>query len=351
MSKEFTTRALARADLRLSDIGLGTAPLGNLYRPVSDAEALGTCRAALDAGISYFDTAPYYGFGLSERRLGDALREHDSVRVSTKVGRLLEPDVTIEPHGLRDGFVSPLRFRPVFDYRHEAIYASWRASLQRLGLPSLDILYVHDIGRRTHGADHEHYFTQLTKGGGLRALEELRSTGAIKAFGLGVNEIEVCLQAMDHTDLDVILLAGRYTLLEQKALDRLLPACERRGTSVVIGGPYNSGILAAGTRHGGSLYHDYAPAPSAVVERVRRLEACCERFDVPLAAAALQFPLGHKSVVSVIPGLAGTAQLEQTRALYQTVIPAELWSTLKAEGLLREDAPVPVNGAKSSSST
>jgi len=341
MSQGFPARALARGGLRLSEIGFGAAPLGNLYRAVGDTEALATCRAALDAGITYFDTAPYYGFGLSERRLGDALRDSSSVQISTKVGRLLEPDAAIEPHVLRQGFASRLQFRPVFDYRYDAIFASWQASIQRLGLPFIDMLYVHDIGRRTHGEAHAHYFVQLTEGRGFRALEELRSSGAIRAFGLGVNEIEVCLEAMDHTDLDIILLAGRYTLLEQGALDRLLPACEQRGISVVIGGPYNSGILATGTRHSGPLYYDYAPASADIIERVRRLESCCERFAVPLAAAALQFPLSHRNVVSVIPGLGSPLQMEKTRALYETVIPAELWSTLRTEGLLRGDAPVP----------
>lgn len=347
MSQGFPTRALARGGLRLSEIGFGAAPLGNLYRAIDDTQARATCRAAFDAGITYFDTAPYYGFGLSERRLGDALRDSRVIQISTKVGRLLEPDAAIEPNLVRQGFASRFQFTPVFDYRYDAIFASWQASIQRLGLPVIDMLYVHDIGRRTHGEAHARYFAQLTEGRGFRALEELRSSGAIKAYGLGVNEIEVCLEAMDHTDLDIILLAGRYTLLEQGALERLLPACQQRGISVVIGGPYNSGILATGTQHGGPVYYDYAPASIDVIERVRRLEFCCKRFEIPLAAVALQFPLNHPSVVSVIPGLGSPLQVEETRALYETVIPAELWSTLRTDGLLRGDAPVPavVQGA------
>lgn len=338
--RSFASRVLKRG-LRLSEIGLGGAPLGNLYRALDDDQARLTCRAALEAGISYFDTAPFYGFGLSERRLGDALRGHPAYAVSTKVGRLLKPDPSIMDASPRQGYVSSMPFAAVFDYTYDGVLNSWEASLQRLGLASIDVLYVHDIGAHTHGPMSEHFFSQLTAGGGFRALAELRSAGAIKAFGLGVNEIEVCRRAMDHADLDLVLLAGRYTLLEQPALDHLLPECQRRQISLVIGGPYNSGILATGTRHGGPLYYDYGPAPPAVIDRVRRLESCCATFGIALAAAALQFPLAHPSVASVIPGLVSAAQIGETRALYATPIPVEFWSALKSQGLLRPDAPCP----------
>jgi D-threo-aldose 1-dehydrogenase len=330
----------------VSEIGFGAAPLGNLYSRIGDAEALLTCRAALDAGITYFDTAPYYGFGLSERRLGDALRGRGSCQVSTKVGRLLKPDASISTNAPRQGFVSSMPFTAAFDYSYEGILASWQASIQRLGLAGIDVLYVHDIGALTHGAGAAHCFAQLTTGGGFRALEELRSSGAIKAYGLGVNEIDICLQALAHTDLDGILLAGRYTLLEQTALETLLPECRQRQVSVVIGGPYNSGILATGTRHGGPLHYNYAAAPPAIVDRVRRLESCCDEFAIPLAAAALQFPLAHPCVASVIPGLDSPGQIARTRVLYDTAIPAEFWTALKSSGLLRADAPCPGPAAR-----
>jgi D-threo-aldose 1-dehydrogenase len=339
MTSGYAARTMARSGLRLSEIGFGAAPLGNLYRSISDEEALQTCRAALESGITYFDTAPYYGFGLSEIRLGSALRGEATCLISTKIGRILKPDPAADLGGIRNGFLSPMPFSPVYDYGYDAIMASWEASLRRLGMAAVDILYIHDIGFHTHRQMSERYFAQLTQGGGFRALEELRARGAIKACGIGVNEIDVCLKVMDHADIDVILLAGRYTLLEQDALQRLLPECVRRRVSVVIGGPYNSGILATGTHTGGPINYDYASAPPIIVDRVRRLEACCGNFNVPLAAAALQFPLGHPNVVSVIPGLNSPAQIRETRALYETVIPAEFWDALKAKALLRADAP------------
>jgi len=336
------TRRVGKTSLTVTELGLGTAPLGNLYRPVSDCDSASACAAALETGIAYVDTAPYYGFGLSERRVGDALRGRDSIVVSSKVGRLLKPDPRIRGVRERHGYCSPLPFEPVYDYSFDGVMASWEASLQRLGLARIEILYVHDIGRLTHGDANEEHFQQLTHGGGFRALEQLRTAGEIQAFGLGVNEIPVCLEAMNHAQLDVILLAGRYTLLEQEALDVLFPSCRRLGTSIVIGGPYNSGILATGTRHGGALYFNYERAPQAVVDRVRRLESICDGFDIPLAAAALQFPLAHPQVASVIPGLCSAQHVELTAKSYATIIPAAFWQELKRAGLLHADAPIPL---------
>jgi len=345
MTTVLATRAIGRTALTVTELGFGAASLGNLYRPVSDGDARNTAIAAIDAGIAYFDTAPYYGFGLSERRVGDALRGHDGIVLSSKVGRLLKADSTLHGAAERQGFCSPLPFEAEFDYSFEGVMTSWEASKQRLGLAGIDILYVHDIGRLTHGSRHEATFRQLTDGGGFRALEQLRTSGAIRAFGLGVNETAICLEAMDHTRLDVILLAGRYTLLEQNALDALLPACTRSGISIVVGGPYNSGILATGTRRGGALHYDYGIAPQNIVDRVRRLEAHCERHHVPLAAAALQFPLAHPQVASVIPGLGSPQHIERTLKLLRTTIPDAFWHDLKSEDLLRADAPVPAADA------
>jgi D-threo-aldose 1-dehydrogenase len=341
VTTRIATRAIGGAEVKVTELGFGAAPLGNLYQPVSDSVATDTTTAALDAGITYFDTAPYYGFGLSERRIGDVLRGVDSVVVSSKVGRLLKADSAVRGYGQRHGYCSPMPFEPVYDYTFDGVMKSWEASLQRLGLARIDILYVHDIGRSTHDDRHETTFRELTDGGGFRALEQLRAAGAIQAFGLGVNETAVCLESMAHTHLDVILLAGRYTLLEQAALDALLPACTRAGTSIVVGGPYNSGILATGTRHDGTLHYDYGLAPQSIVERVRRIEAVCERHGVPLAAAALQFPLAHPQVASVIPGLASRHQVERTLTLYSARIPGLFWQELKSKGLVHGDAPIP----------
>jgi D-threo-aldose 1-dehydrogenase len=341
VKKPIATRRVGKTALTVTELGFGAAPLGNLYREVSDSAAKEACAAALDIGITYFDTAPYYGFGLSERRVGDALRGRDSIVLSTKVGRLLKPNAGLRGNLERHGFCSPMPFEPVYDYSFDGIMASWETSIQRLGLSRIDILYVHDIGRLTHGDDHEVHFRQLADGGGFRALEQLRAAGEIQAFGLGVNEIAVCLEAMNYAHLDVILLAGRYTLLEQHALDALFPACERTSTSIVVGGPYNSGILATGTRHDGPLHYDYEIAPQLIIERVRRLETECDRFNIPLAAAALQFPLSHPRVVSVIPGIGDPQHIGLTSKLYETIIPAQFWEQLKNEGLLHADATIP----------
>ncbi|WP_294062419.1 aldo/keto reductase [Sphingomonas sp.] len=339
MTYALPRRHVAETALALPELGLGTAPVGNLYRPVSDEDAARTLATALDAGIAYADTAPFYGFGLAEQRLGAALAGRSDVVVSTKVGRLLHPaDGPLPPE--RECYHQALPFVPVFDYSHDGVLRSHETSLKRLGRDRIDILYVHDIGRMTHGEAHPAMIAQLVEGGGFRALERLRSEGAISAFGLGVNEIPVCLELMDRARMDVILLAGRYTLLEQEALDVLLPRCLAERVSVVIGGPYNSGILAAGTA-APRLAYNYAPAPAAIIERAQRIEAVCARHRVSVGAAALQFVLAHPAVASVIPGIAQPKEAEETMERYRAVLPAALWEELKAEGLLRADAPTP----------
>ena len=320
--------------LALTRLGMGCAQLGGLYEATSDDEARHAVDAAWDLGLRYFDTAPYYGFTLSERRLGAALRERerDQFVVSTKVGRLMEADANVRPGAC--GWAEPLPFRPHFDYSYDAILRSHQDSLQRLGLERVDILFVHDIGSYTHGVLHQRYWQQLTAGGGFRALEELRASGQVSAIGLGVNEWQVVHAAMQECQLDCTLLAGRYTLLEQTSLSPLLEDCARQGNAIVLGGPFNSGILA------GSGKFDYADAPPAVLAKAAALDAVCRRFDVPLAAAALQFPLAHPAVVSVIPGARDAAQLRQNAAWFELPIPPALWQALKQEGLLDERAPV-----------
>jgi D-threo-aldose 1-dehydrogenase len=334
------TRVLGRTQLRVSELGLGTATLGNLFHPMSDQVAHSTLSEALGHGFTYVDTAPYYGFGLSERRVGDALRGRRGIVLSTKVGRLLKPDIIIDGRE-RHGFHSPVPFKPVFDYSYDAILRSYEDSLQRLGLARVDILYIHDIGSLTHGGEDGFHFDALTRGGGLRALGKLRESGAIGAFGVGANEVEACIRVMDCAPLDVILLAGRYTLLQQGALSTLFPKCEAVGTSVVIGGPYNSGILATGVRRPGAQRYDYIHAPAAIIERVGGIEDICTAHGVPLAAAALQFPLAHPVVASVIPGLDHPHRVAETVELYRTPIPADLWSALRSAKLIDASAPTP----------
>ncbi|TWI69737.1 D-threo-aldose 1-dehydrogenase [Pseudoduganella lurida] len=328
------TRSLAQRGLSMGCMGLGCAQLGGLYQPMAEEEARAIVDTAWSLGIRYFDTAPYYGYTLSERRLGAALRDRarDDYVVSTKVGRLMVPDDTVQPGD--SGWAAPLPFRPQFDYTHDGILRSHEGSLQRLGLDRIDILYVHDIGRVTHGARHAHYWHQLTEGGGFRALLRLRDEGAVRAIGLGVNEWEVVADALDVCDIDCALLAGRYTLLEQGAL-ALLDHCAARGVGIVIGGPFNSGILA------GVRKFDYADAPDAVIARADALAAACRDFDVPLPAAALQFPMAHPAVVSCIPGAQNPEQLRQNAAWFAAPIPADVWQALARDGLIDPHAPLP----------
>ena len=258
------------------------------------------------------------------------------------MGRLLRPVTQSIVAEERDGFHSLMPFEPVYDYTREGILRSWEASLQRLGLARIDILLIHDIGATTHGDESDAMFSQLTHGGGFRALEELRASGAIRAFGLGVNEWQVCMLAMQHVQLDVVLLAGRYTLLDQGALEVFLPACARKNIAVVAGGVYNSGILATGTRSRAVPYFNYAPAAAHVVERVVRLEAICDAYGVSLPAAALQFTLAHPVIVSAVLGFGGTAEVASALAALHADIPPPFWRELRNQGLIRAEAPLPV---------
>ena len=329
---ELPVQRLGATDLVVGRVGFGGAPLGNLYAPVTDTVAATTLAAAWAGGIRLYDTAPYYGQGLSERRMGDALRGRDDYVLSTKVGRLLEPAGYADA---RYGFASPMPFDAAYDYSYGGVMRSFEDSLQRLGLDRIDILLLHDIGSATHGEAHEALF-EVAMRDGYRALRELRASGDVRAIGLGVNETAVCEQALEHGDWDCFLVAGRYTLLEQGALESLLPACATRGVSVLIGGPYNSGILA-----GDGANYDYRRAPPAIVQKVARLEAVCGEYGVPLPAAALQFPLAHPVVAAVLPGIDRPERVVETMRLLRFPIPAELWRALKAMKMLAEGAPVP----------
>ena len=315
-------------------LGFGGAPIGGLLDDVDGTTATAALEAALAGGVRYFDTAPFYGFGMSERRIGDALRGRDDVVLSTKVGRLLKPGLPDDPASM--GWPAPLPFHPVYDYSYDGVMRSYEDSLQRLGLDRIDILYVHDIGAFTHSDRQEeerHFEEAMTSG--YRALEALRHTGDISAFGIGVNETEVSLRTLDRGDWDVLLLAGRYTLLEQTALDPLFTRCAKQNVSVVVGGPFNSGILV-----GGKTWN-YAEAPADIVERVTGIEHVCTAHGVALPAAALQFPLAHPVVSSVIPGTRTEQEQKDLLSWWANEIPCALWDDLKSEGLLDEAAPTP----------
>jgi D-threo-aldose 1-dehydrogenase len=329
------TRPLGRTALRVTTLGLGTATMGGSRFVVTPQDRQGIVDAAWDAGVRYVDTAPFYGVGASERGVGDALRDkpRDEWVLSTKVGRLLRPKTDTAPSP--DGRLSPMPFKVLYDYTYDGVMRSVEDSYQRLGLARIDILYVHDIGAYQHGAElNAVYFAQL-EASGYRALDELRRTGVVSAIGLGVNEKEVLLDALKIGQWDAFLLAGRYTLLEQGPVEDLLPQCLAAGTSIVVGGPLNSGILA------GRDTWNYEKAPAEVVDRVRRLEAVCKAHGVPLAAAALQFPLAHPAVASVIPGPRTGAEFNENLPLFTMKIPAGLWSDLRGEGLVHPAAPVP----------
>ncbi|MGV8854046.1 MAG: aldo/keto reductase [Devosia sp.] len=334
MVRTFEQRRIGQTDLAVSTLGLGGASLAGIFSAVPAEQARATVTCALDSGITYLDTAPQYGLGRSEHLVGDVLRpRRNQVVLSTKVGRLLTP---VSPERQDKGnWVDPLPFDQLYDYSYSGIMRSYDDSLQRLGLNSVDILYVHDIGTATHGVQANKLYWQQLAGGGYRALRELRDSGTIGAIGLGVNEWEVLMDASALGDWDVFLLAGRYTLLEQTALAPFMATCAQRGASVVVGGPFNSGILV-----GGATFN-YAKAPEAVVARVKAIEAVCQAFHVPLPAAALQFPLTHPVVCNVLPGPRSPAELEGILAWWDTEIPPELWTTLAAKGLLAPGTPIP----------
>jgi D-threo-aldose 1-dehydrogenase len=333
--KHTDSRRLPRVDLSVPVFGLGCAQLGGLFQPSTAAQAVELVQAAWDAGVRFFDTAPYYGYTLSERRLGAELAQHPrgDFILSTKAGRLMQPDDSVRPGD--DGFANPLPFRPHFDYSFDGVMRSFDDSLQRLGLARIDILFIHDIGRVTHGERHAHHWQQLTRGGGFRALEALRRDGCVRAVGLGVNEWQAVHEALQEFDLDLSMLAGRYTLLEQESLSPLLDESLKRGHAIVVAGPFNSGVLA------GANTFNYAQAPAEVMQRVQALQSICREFDVPLPAAALQFPLAHPAVVSCMAGAHDAAQLRQNVAWLEQPLPDALWLALRERGLIDERAPLP----------
>jgi D-threo-aldose 1-dehydrogenase len=318
---------LGRTGLSVTRLGLGTAPLAGLYREVAEADALNVINRAWDLGIRFFDTAPLYGNGNAEMRLGKILpsKARDEFTLATKVGRLLRADA---PPELGQSYRGTPPLNPVFDFSYDGVMRSVEESRQRLGLDQLDILHIHD--------PDDHY-DQAIKGA-YPALAKLRADGIIGAVSAGMNQSEMLTRFAREGDFDCFLLAGRYTLLEQGALDELLPVCLERGVTIIAGGVYNSGILAdpkPGT------HYNYADAPAALLERAQRLRDVCARHDVPLKAAAIQFPLGHPAVSTVVVGCRSVAQLEDSVRMFEVDIPPDLWADLKHEDLLSAEAPTP----------
>jgi D-threo-aldose 1-dehydrogenase len=338
--KTITFNAPFGGQVDLTEMGFGTAPLGNLYRELSEQQVEETLQAAWDGGMRYFDTAPQYGLGLSECRLSEyfAGKDRNSFVLSTKIGRLLEP---ASPEGFDAGqWVNPHINNIIYDYSYDGVMRSIEASLKRLNLDRVDILYIHDVDAFTHGSrEASDQRIKEVMDGGYKALDELRGTGVVQAIGAGVNEWEVCETLTKFGDFDIFLLAGRYTLLEQDALNSFLPICAKQGIGIVLGGPYNSGILATGPIKGAK--YNYEDAPPEILARVSRIEEVCTAHDVPMVQAALQFPTAHPAVITVIPGGQTAQEVRQNLNIYSGNIPAGLWSDLKSTGLIREDAPVP----------
>jgi D-threo-aldose 1-dehydrogenase len=331
-------RKFGRVDLEVTAFGFGTAPIGNFLRPIDDATADTMIQRAWDAGVRFFDTAPMYGHGLAELRTGHSLRwkDRDDFVLASKAGRLLTParrdTIDFSP------WVNAAPFTMRFDYSYDGTMRCIEDSLQRLGLERMDMCFIHDIDRFTRGADQPKVFEEAMDDC-WRALSSLRDQGVLKAIGVGVNEWEVSHAALQARDFDCFLLAGRYTLLEQGALDAFLPLCEARGAAVVVGGGFNSGILATGAVPGAK--YNYSPAPARVMEKVARIEAICRDHGVPLAAAALQFVVAHPAIPCFMAGTRTVEQLDRNLAWFDHPIPGEFWADLKARGLLREDAPTP----------
>ena len=333
-------RRLGRTALQVTQFGFGTAPLAGFRTTIPELDAIATVDAAYQAGVRLFDSSPYYGYGRAEMRLGAAIRDRprDELVVSTKIGRWMTPvprGATIE--GMRRG---GLNFYPTFDYSYDGVHRSLEQSLLRLGMDRVDIALVHDVDFWTTGDRGvlEDRFSEVMNGA-YRALSDLRGQGVIGAIGVGLNEADMSARFVRAGDFDCVLLAGRYTLLEQRALDDFMPLCAARGVGVIIGGPLNSGVLATGARQGAK--YDYNDAPAWVMNRVARIEAVCARHDVPIAAAALQFPLAHPAVSAIIPGAVSKEEMQGNFALMRRPIPAAMWDELRSLGLLDPRAPVP----------
>ena len=339
--KNLPARRIGQTELEVSVLGLGGAPLGDLYERIPEERAVATLEIAYQRGIRFFDTAPLYGHGLSEHRLGHVLRSKPraDLVVSTKVGRWLRPErgELVD----RGQFAGGLNFQTIYDYSYDGTMRALEQSYHRLGMDRVDIALIHDVDIWTHGSAeaYERRFREAMDGA-YRALDELRRSGVVRVIGVGINEVAPCVRFAKEAAFDCFLLAGRYTLLEQNGLNDLFPLAEQHGFSLLLGGPFNSGILATGATPGAK--YNYKPAPPAIIKQVARIEAVCKRHDVPLAAAAIQFPLGQPTIASIVPGAVSPFEVERNAAYVDMQIPRSLWDELKAEKLLAADAPVPV---------
>jgi D-threo-aldose 1-dehydrogenase len=336
------TRPLGRTGIPVTTLGFGSAPLGDLFNRLDDQTARGAVEAAFEAGVTLFDTSPFYGHGLAEHRIGTVLRgrPRDSFVLSTKVGRWMDPlhqpaDGNTQPPNFAGGLPHPARL----DYSYDGAMRSLEQSLIRLGTDRVDIALIHDVDVYTHGKDKVEGHFKAAMEGAYKALEQLRSEKVIAAIGVGLNEADMCERFARAGDFDTMLLAGRYSLLEQPALDSFLPLAEEKGIGMMLGGVFNSGILATGPIPGAK--YNYSDAPPAILERVAKIQRVCEAHGVSLADAALKFPLGHPAVASLVMGSVSAEETRRNRAAFDRQVPAALWADLKAEGLLRADAPTP----------
>jgi D-threo-aldose 1-dehydrogenase len=342
MTTEIQKRTLGRTGVEVSELALGTGPLGGFPgKPVDEETAQETLAAAWDCGIRFFDTAPWYGLGMSEHRLGRFLRSQprDSFVLSSKVGRILEAPETPRRFRPETFWSTPLPYRWHFDYRRDAILRSFEDSLQRLGLNRVDFLLVHDIERGAHGSDPAvaARYEELDSGGGFAALEQLRDSGVIDGIGVGLNEVDAVGPFLERFEVDFVLLAGRYTLLDQSALKEAYPACQERGVAIIAAAVFNTGILAAGSIPGATFENEVAP--QQIREQVEHLRETCTRYGVELPAAALHFPRLHESVCTVLAGAAHPQEARQNVQLFNCKIPDELWVELRHQGLLGDGVP------------
>lgn len=336
-------RGLGRTRLRVSVLGFGTAPLGDLYAHLDDRTAVATVERAFELGINLLDSSPLYGHGLAEHRCGTAIRRvpRDQIVVCTKVGRWMDP---LHGPGDRSGFIGGQPHRAVVDYSYDGTMRSVEQSLLRLGTDRLDLLLIHDVDIWTHGTEAVEDRFREAMAGAYVALDRLRSEGVVAGIGVGVNEAEMCVRFAQAGSFDVMLLAGRYSLLEQPALTHFLPLAQQRGIAVLLGGVFNSGILATGAV-GGAKYN-YRDAPPEIPATVAKIERVCATYSVALPTAALHFPLGHPAVASVVLGSQSPQEVERNVAALSTDVPAALWAELKAAHLLDEEAPVPSSGSR-----
>jgi D-threo-aldose 1-dehydrogenase len=328
------TARVGKTDLRVTRMAFGAGTIGGMYSEVPHEQALSTINRALSLGIRFFDVAPLYGHGTSEMRLGESLRNvpRDSIILATKVGRLLVP----APKGYHSSFFqNAAPFIPQFDYSYDGVMRSYEESLKRLGVDRIDILHIHD--------PDDHFEQAL--GSAFPALAKLRSCGAVGAIGVGMNQAEMLARFAREADFDCFLVAGRYTLIDQTALHELLPLCVKKNITVFIGGTYNSGILATGAVQGAKF--NYQDASREIIEKVRRVEQVCARHAVPLKAAAMQFPLAHPAVASVISGCRAPSEVEENARMLSFPIPQDFWSDLVHERLLARDSPIPTRSTSS----